>query len=29
VIIDHSNRRVLEVLESREKVKVKEYLAAR
>ena len=28
MIIDHSNRRVLEVLESREKVKVKEYLEA-
>ena len=28
MIIDHSNRRVLEVLESREKAKVKEYLAA-
>ena len=28
MIIDHSNRRVLEVLESREKAKVKEYLEA-
>jgi transposase len=28
VIIDHTNRRVLEVLESREKAKVKEYLEA-
>jgi transposase len=28
VIVDHSNRRVLEVLESREKTQVKEYLEA-
>jgi transposase len=28
VIVDHTNRRVLEVLESREKAKVKEYLEA-